>query len=267
MDVRYGDTLRIECNVTCSPFIKLTWVVNGIDRVQFPDSRVYFTDNTKNQPNGVILVNQTSYSDRGTYTCIAMGLHGNDSSTIFVRVRDPSGWVYPLIVTIILVIILVAILFADEWYKKRHPDKIGRDPSDATLIVPEEAEVVPEKEVVRTIQTMLLLAAENGYPPSVVYAAVKWRAKVEVRKQGQLGIEPPIHTQEQTPVEIPRTAEAGAFAPENASAHEVASAPAAALTPDITSASEVTAATNDVRIIVAPENVQMEPWTVRESEV
>ncbi|XP_055327280.1 neuroplastin-like [Paramacrobiotus metropolitanus] len=180
-----GDPTTIECIESGTPNVTLLW---SLDNVAFPANNSRVQRNNKQQPSGLIIFDSVEYADAGNYTCVAVGESGNDTTSTVLKVKDPLRWFYPLIGIFICILVLVGILGTDDWLRRKYPDRVTTEPSDTSVVV--TASAVTHQEGTRQdslpLSKMLQQAKDHGYPHSVVYAAVKWRAKVEERKRSNM---------------------------------------------------------------------------------
>ncbi|KAG9270973.1 matrix-remodeling-associated protein 5-like isoform X1 [Astyanax mexicanus] len=83
LTVYLGDTIQLECRAQGLPNPRTSWVLPNqtvVQTVSISDQRLHlFT-------NGTLQIKQTSYTDRGTYKCIASNVAGADTSSIRLHV-------------------------------------------------------------------------------------------------------------------------------------------------------------------------------------
>ncbi|OQV19796.1 hypothetical protein BV898_06068 [Hypsibius exemplaris] len=180
--VKKGKTSdEIEVTESGSAPATLSWFKNDIPLV--PDNnRVILKPNRKNQPNGILVFNEAHYHDRAVYRCVAINAYGSDSTQTILRVQNPLRWVWPLVGSFGALIVVAIIVAGDEFYKYKRPNKLHADNSADSL---PSLDALTE-DAPMDVPDMLARVTALGYPPSVISAAVKWRAKLEASRKKRL---------------------------------------------------------------------------------
>lgn len=93
-----GSSALLECKVSGSPPISVTWFHNGLKLVSGEKHQISFSDNLC-----ILEVNSLSHSETGTYTCKATNTAGSDECSAvltvqggYMMVRKPSELFFSL---------------------------------------------------------------------------------------------------------------------------------------------------------------------------
>lgn len=83
-----------------------------------------FTTNTSS-----LVISSIRYdADRGYYTCFSTNSQGNNSATVFLRVKNPQSYIAPLVSICIEMVLMMIIVVAYELYDKRRRRISDGDP-------------------------------------------------------------------------------------------------------------------------------------------
>ncbi|XP_032229851.2 neuroplastin [Nematostella vectensis] len=123
-----GESVRMKCEHKGNP-ISVGWDREPKNGQRAPINDSHYQLVSKNAFEGFeLVIDEVQYNDRGDYFCCIKNAtgHSRDCQKYTLRVKDPLGYLWPLIGIIVEIIVLIIILVIYEKCKKKQEDDFGR---------------------------------------------------------------------------------------------------------------------------------------------
>ncbi|KAK2552520.1 Cubilin [Acropora cervicornis] len=83
-----GETIRLLCNLYAYPVAEVEWYVRGLNKSGADQQIDTLQNRMQNFRNGTLVIHNLRRNDTGWFRCFASNTVGNDSATVYLRVKE-----------------------------------------------------------------------------------------------------------------------------------------------------------------------------------